>query len=875
MENKRGDDDRTQIQVPISGSSQVSHYRVIRKIGAGGMGEVYLAEDTELDRRVALKFLAPHLCQDSDCHARFKREAQAAARLNHPNVVAIHEVSEYNGRPFFAMEYVGGQSLSDLMKEGKLPASRVAGLSVQICEGLHRAHQAGIVHRDIKPTNILMDPEGRPKICDFGLAAVQGCDPLTKTGSTLGTVSYMSPEQVKGEPLDPRSDIFSLGVVMYELLAGRPPFNRSSEVAALHAIAYEAPEPIENLCEGTCGGLSEVVLRALEKDREKRYQTCVEMMDDLRAGSQRSIEERWVRRSLRIPRLRGRLLRRFIIGAAVAAVIVVSYMVSLRRPHQPQLLLSKQLTYSGDIVTCDISPDGQYIAYARAIQDVGGVVFVQDMVGSSPVQVFNDGVIGHVRWSPSGADLLVLAGNDSSYGVYTLPRLGGTKRFYSGQYPEPCWSPDGGKIAACLDNKILLIVDCKTADVSELPLNGPFDWTHSAQWSPLGDWISFQSQSADEWGIWLVRPDGTGMKQLIDGCQGRVAWSREETILYFTKNNGETYDVYTSGFDRRSGALTGHSVLVLSGLYSDGQFSITADGGSLLCSKSSYRSHLWQIELTDRALSKELLTKELAKATSLIFTPAVSPDGQCVAYSGVADGARHIFVQDINGSTRRQLTLTNAPNWSPAWSPDGSLLAYACQEEGGHRIAIAALDGSAPRVLHESRVMPDFFRQVVSWSPGNMILSRQPDNRNFAITDPTSGSQREFVSNDSVGWMCDPNVSPSHDQVALFWNRRVRDDTGRWRAAWGIWCVSLVDSSQEFIASCSRGVFGWSDDGQWIYVLQGNCIMRARRGGGAIDTLIELPARDVTGVARGRGNQFVFTDREEDRDVWIFQVEGR
>ena len=206
------DDDKTKAMTVLSKGTVINHYRIVEKIGSGGMGEVYLVEDTELNRQVALKFLSSHLCQDADCRARFKREAQAAAKLNHPNIVTIHEVSEFNGRPFFAMEHVEGQSLRELIKAKELPIERVMELAIQICEGLHKAHQSGIVHRDVKPANILIDSDGRAKILDFGLATMHGCDHLTKTGSTLGTVGYMSPEQVRGETVDHRSDIFSLGV---------------------------------------------------------------------------------------------------------------------------------------------------------------------------------------------------------------------------------------------------------------------------------------------------------------------------------------------------------------------------------------------------------------------------------------------------------------------------------------------------------------------------------------------------------------------------------------------------------------------------------------------------------------------------------------
>jgi len=235
------DNDKTHTYFALTNGIMVSHYRIIEKIGAGGMGEVYLAEDTKLKRQVALKFLPQHLVTSNDAKARFTREAQAVAKLDHPNIVTIYEVSEYQGRPFFAMQHVEGQPLRDLIKAKELSIERVVDTAIHICEGLSKAHQAGITHRDIKPSNIVIDADGRPKLLDFGLAAVKGAEQLTKTGSTLGTTGYMSPEQARGQKVDQRSDLFSLGVVIYEMVTGRRPFRGEDDAATLHAITHDKP----------------------------------------------------------------------------------------------------------------------------------------------------------------------------------------------------------------------------------------------------------------------------------------------------------------------------------------------------------------------------------------------------------------------------------------------------------------------------------------------------------------------------------------------------------------------------------------------------------------------------------------------------------
>ncbi|MBU8932938.1 MAG: protein kinase [candidate division Zixibacteria bacterium] len=275
-------DDRTQTHVILTRDTMVSHYRIIEKIGAGGMGEVYLAEDTKLKRKVALKFLPPHLCQDDECRERFKREAQAAAKLNHPNIVHIYEVAEHNARPFFAMEHVEGQSLKDVIRDYQPGLDDIINLVLQICEGLAKAHEAGITHRDIKPSNIVIDADGRPKLVDFGLATIQGTDKLTKTGSTLGTVGYMSPEQIKVKEVDHRSDLFSLGVVLYEMIAGRLPFAADNEAATMNAVLNEVHEPLSRYKSGVSGELQRIVSKLLEKDPTLRYQSAVGLISDLK-----------------------------------------------------------------------------------------------------------------------------------------------------------------------------------------------------------------------------------------------------------------------------------------------------------------------------------------------------------------------------------------------------------------------------------------------------------------------------------------------------------------------------------------------------------------------------------------------------------------
>ena len=356
---KKPEDDNTRSFVPITKGTVIFHYKIIEKIGAGGMGEVYLAEDTKLKRKVAIKFLPSHLTPDKEIQTRFVREAQTIARLNHPNIISIYDVSEFNGRPYYVMELVEGESLHDIGHDKPLPFDLIVEYAIQICQGLGEAHRAGIVHRDIKAANIVVDKQGRIRLLDFGLAVAKGDDKLTRTGSTLGTISYMSPEQVSGRDIDHRSDLFSLGVVLYELITGRTPFKRDNEGATLKAIIEDNPEPLTRYRSDVPEKLQQIVLELLEKDKELRYQSAEGVIADLKRLMYDSSQSGYSRILTTKPKK-----TKLIVGiAAIAVVVVAAVLYIVYRPMSDR-------PPSGDAVPMIAvlpfdnlgSPDDQYFA---------------------------------------------------------------------------------------------------------------------------------------------------------------------------------------------------------------------------------------------------------------------------------------------------------------------------------------------------------------------------------------------------------------------------------------------------------------------------------------------------------------------------------
>lgn len=304
----------------------IAHYRIIEKLGQGGMGEVFLADDTKLQRRVALKFLPDSLRNDPEARERLLREARAASQLSHPNILTVHAVEEAGGRDFIVMEYLDGQTLSEYCRVRRPNASDSLELVRQIAEGLSAAHKRGITHRDIKPANILVDSEGHLKILDFGLAKQKGLAKLTRDGSTVGTMAYISPEQVEGREADARSDLFSLGVIAYEMLSGRRPFEGEHEAALVYAIAHEQAPVLMSAPESTRA----IVERLLAKRPEDRFQSAAELITALKGGStsRSGIAQQDVSGDPRTAR--GMMRNIVILGLAMVVIIVVGYMTFSR-----------------------------------------------------------------------------------------------------------------------------------------------------------------------------------------------------------------------------------------------------------------------------------------------------------------------------------------------------------------------------------------------------------------------------------------------------------------------------------------------------------------------------------------------------------------
>ncbi len=477
----------------------LSHYRIGDEISRGGMGVVYEALDVKLNRSVALKILPPELVADEERKRRFVLEAQATAALTHPNVAVIYEVDDVDGVTFIAMELIDGENLSALLARGALPFARALQLAGEVADGLSAAHEAGIVHRDLKPGNVMVTSDGHAKIIDFGLAKLlepaggedsalaTAVKAATEAGQVMGTLAYMSPEQARGEKVNHRSDIFSFGIVLYEVLTGSLPFAAASAIELPHAIINDAPAALPTSLP-SAAELQRIVEKCLAKDPRDRYQTARDLFLDLRHVQRSPVATDGPKAAKPIG---SRPWLPWVIAGG--AIVLAVFAVLSSRPARdalPRVVRTARLTHDPGLeFDAAISPDGKMAAYAKGA--VGRTkIFVQQISGGRPVPLTVEFPGAHFRprWSPDGAQIAFSTLMDGIEEVCVVPALGGAPRRIVKSGRELTWSPDSAELAY-LEGSVELHVASADGKRRE-KLASPSQATAPA-WSPRGDRIAY------------------------------------------------------------------------------------------------------------------------------------------------------------------------------------------------------------------------------------------------------------------------------------------------------------------------------------------------------------------------------------------------
>ncbi|MEW6213069.1 MAG: protein kinase [Acidobacteriota bacterium] len=735
-------------------------YRVIALLGAGGMGEVYLARDTRLGRKVALKMVPPEMMKSDRRSYRLLREAQAASMLNHPNIVTVHSLEEAEGRDFIVMEYVEGETLKAVIERGPLAVERVIELGEQAGSALEAAHRVGLIHRDIKSSNILITKRGEAKVLDFGLAKLVGRSlgegiteagemrsELTDTGVVVGTVSYMSPEQTRGEELDGRSDIFSLGCVLYEAATGRLPFNGVSTLAIMNEIRTVEPPAPSEIEARLPREFDEIIHRALAKDKEQRYGSAAEMVEELKGlrVTASLVEERETSGETGTPkkvataemgrlsssgdpaaavgeRLRSAFVRyRKLIVGLVAALALVAIILGLQKalrtkPNESsEAMKLTRLTNNGKVLRAAISPDGKYVAYVARHADklsiwVRQVASAANLEVVPPASVFYWGL----TFSPDGNHIyFVRAEGGIGTAIYQVPVLGGPiRKMIETAHSSFAVSPDGKQFAYVRESTekketALIVANADGSGERALAVRHAPDFFYAHQdslsWSPDGRVIACHAGSTDEKGYYR---NVVGV-QVKDGSEqpitskrwkwiGGLAWMSDGTgLLLIASDHSAGWDArqvweiaYPDGEARRiTNDLSGYAGL-----------SLTADAKTLLTVQETDISNMWIVPGTKVEQARLLTSGNSDGQDGMAWTP----DGRIV-YTSKASGGNdlQLWIMDADGSNQKPLTASPGSHEEPAVSADGRYIVFSARasDDLSANIWRIDIDGGNPKQL--------------------------------------------------------------------------------------------------------------------------------------------------------------------------------
>jgi serine/threonine protein kinase/Tol biopolymer transport system component len=860
----------------VNNGTIISHYTIQQELGRGGMGVVYKASDTKLDRTVALKVLPPHALTSEDDQSRFYREARAAAALHHPHIATVFEIDEHEGQPFIAMEFIDGQALDDKIAEGPLALDAAVTIASQIAQGLKAAHAKNIVHRDIKSANVMLTGDGTAKILDFGLAKTAASTKLTQLGSTLGTVAYMSPEQARSQDVDHRSDLWSLGIVLYEMIAGKLPFVGDFEQAIVYSILHEEPKPLTAVRTGVPMGLEWIVSKLLAKDPADRYQSATDLLVDLRtvdlkdAGLSR-VRSGPLEGSLAGPtttdapdggrRRFATTILTFLAGIAVAGAAWALWPES--EPYTETSVKQFDLTLHGLYASpgMDISPDGSTLVYISA-QASGNNVFVRDLAtGATRLIRGSDGTFV-VSISPDGQWVLLTKQlSIERVSLFEGAPLLVTETNEGG--PRASWGPDGWIIFE--DDRSIWKLNLDTGEKQPLTQTDStaheidHDWP---QMLPDGKTVMATiefSNAPSAIGFWDFETGERRGQVLIDGYRPKYL----DTGHLLAVLGPQGGNLVAIPFDIDNLEATGPPMAVAADV--DPRMTTVSNGGTLLTAR---RQNSNLLTSTKSKLARVTLPNNL---TPLVFEPAIyrgldlSPDGSRVVVSllseedddSASDGANEdIWVLDLERETRNRLT-SGGTGSDPTWWPGGDSVAYIDRRRMsslGATAKVRAADGSGSA--------RDLFT-IKSWiadiaiSPSGSRAAYVVGGRYVAATkliviDLATG-QSVDLSGDEAASYRHPEFSPDGRYIAY-----QKDDR--------VWATEATGTGVPHYVGLAQAP-RWSSDGTRIFVRDGTSIIYF---GVTYEPTFSI-VRSGFDIASGFGQSYLF-DVFEDGETALVNV---
>jgi len=829
----------------IAGRKLLS-YRVFERLGSGGMAVVYRAEDTRLERMVALKFLAPELSRDPQAKERFLREAQAASSLDHPNVCTIHEIGETDGQTFIAMPFYGGGTLAQRIARGPLPLDEALDVAFQIAQGLAKAHRRGIVHRDIKPANVMLTADGVVKIVDFGLAKLadsSGPRGAGRTGSGGGTIAYASPEQVRGESVDLRTDLWSLGVVLYEMVTGRKPFPGDQDHAVLFAIQRDEPRPLAELRPAAPPELAHVIGRLLAKDREQRTSSAEAAAADLRTLRGPETVSRVIAPPARRPRRRRRVLRSLAVAAALLAAALLAWRFIHGGPEPGGPLRAASYAAVADqpgrMMFPSLAPDAGSIVYT--VEKEGGSDIYWQRVGGKTVQNLTAEFSGpdtQPAFSPDGRTIVFRSEREGG-GLFTMGATGESVRRISNFGYNPAWSPDGREVV-CATEEVANPGERGTMSqlwridlVSNTRRRVPTADAVQPSWSPHGWRIAY-------WGIpagtsrrviWTVPAEGTdggdAMAVVDDGALNwSPVWSPDGAYLYYASDRSGAMGLWRVAIDERSGKKRGEPQAVTVPVPSCALPSLSRDGRHIAFATENPKSNLFLVPFDPARHEATGAPRPVTQGSRVVRSADMSPDGAWIVFD-TAERQEDLFLVRRDGTGLRALTNDAARDRGPRWSPDGRRILFFSDRGGKYKAyTLAPEDPGLLTAVGEGILEP-------LWSPDGRHLVYHQIDAGLALLDLTqpAGESR-------------PRPLPVTGQAPAAFAATSWSADGDWLAGYDdharIVLYSFPARHYETLPEHGQEVV-WLRDGKTLLFLRGGAVWALDRPTGAVRRLLDPP----------------------------------